>query len=78
MQKNVMFLEENAPAYPSMKSTVKLHESNYEFVHQVSYSIDMFPSDYCLFPNLKSRLKRKSFESNEDVECENYAHFSAL
>ena len=52
------------------KSTVamaKLHELGYELIPHPSYSPDLAPCDFFLFPNLKTWLGGKKFSSNEKV-----------
>ena len=56
----------------------KLNELRYELLHHPSYSSDLAPSDYHLFPNLKKWLQGKRFYSNEEVIAETVAYFKDL
>lgn len=69
-KKNILFLQGSAPALLSMKTTAKLHE--------LKNTLDLFPSDYYKFPNVKRWLQRKIFVSNGDIECKTQAYFGAL
>ena len=58
----------------SKKATSTAEECGYEILPHPPYSPDLAPSDYFLFPNLKSYMKGKRFDSDEDVidEVESY------
>ncbi|EFN62105.1 hypothetical protein EAG_15697, partial [Camponotus floridanus] len=43
----------------------KINELKFELLSQLSYSPDLAPSDYHLFPILKTWLGGKKFKSNE-------------
>ena len=51
----------------------KLHE----LLPYPIYSLDLSPSDYWLFPNLKRMLQGKRFGPNEEVISETEAYFEA-
>ena len=55
----------------------KLHESHFELLPHPPYSLDLAPSDYYLFANLKRMLQGKKFGSNEEAIAENEACFEA-
>lgn len=78
MVEKVLFHQDNAPTQTTMKAMTKLNELNYKFFHRLWYYLDLSPSDYYLFPNLKRWLQRKRFASDENVECDTDAHFSAF
>jgi len=51
----------------------KLMELRFQLVPHPSYSPDLAPSDYYLFPNMKKRLAGRRFYSNEEVIVETNA-----
>ncbi|GIY88492.1 hypothetical protein CEXT_472381 [Caerostris extrusa] len=48
---------------------VKLDELRYELFDNTPYSLDLAPSDYNPYLNLKRRLIGRLFHSNEDFDC---------
>ena len=66
-KKKVLFLHDNAPAHSSVVAQQKLAELRFEILPHPAYSPDLAPSDFHLFPNLKSFLAGKRFRSNEEV-----------
>jgi len=53
MKKKVLFYQDNAPCYKSIATITKLHDLHFELLHYSLYSLDMAPSDYYLFTDLK-------------------------
>ena len=74
-QKKVLFHHDNAPAHSSAIATAKLVELRYELLPHPSYSPDLAPCDFFLFPNMKKWLDRKRFTSNEEVIDQTEAYF---
>lgn len=77
-KKKVLFHHDNAPAHSSLKPMAKMHELRFELLAHPTYSPDLAPSDYYLFPDLKRWLAGKRFYTNEEVEWETDAHFEEL
>lgn len=50
----------------------------FQLVRYSTYSTDLAPSNYCLFPNMKKLVARKRFRSNENVIVETSACFASL
>lgn len=48
-------------------AAAKLDELGYELLPHPSYSPDLDPCDFSLFPNFKKSIGGKKFESNEKV-----------
>ena len=67
LTRDVLFLLENAPAHTSQVAMTAATECGFEVLPQPPYSPDMAPSDFCLFPKLKSNLRGTQFGSNEGV-----------
>jgi len=68
----------NTPAHPSGVVAAKLMELGFQLVPHPLYSLDLAPSDYYLFPNMKKWLAGRRFYSNEEVTAETNAYFAEL
>lgn len=66
-KKKVLFHQDNAPAHTSTVAMSKIHDLHFQLVPHAPYSPDMAPSDYHLFPKLKTALGGKKFSSNDEV-----------
>ncbi|XP_011066409.1 PREDICTED: histone-lysine N-methyltransferase SETMAR-like [Acromyrmex echinatior] len=77
-KKKVLYYHDNAPSHTSLKAMIKLDQLRFELVAHPSYSPDLAPSNYYLFPNLKRWLQGKRFTSNEEVIAETEAYFEGL
>ena len=64
---SVLLLHDNVPAHTSQVAMTALTECGFEILPHPSYSPDMAPSDFCLFPKLKSHLCGTQYGSNECV-----------
>jgi histone-lysine N-methyltransferase SETMAR len=53
----VLFLHNNAPAHRALATQKKLAYLGFQCLDNASYSPDLAPSDYLLFPGLKKQLK---------------------
>ena len=67
MKKKVLFHQDNALCHKSNATMVKLHELYFELLPRPPYSLDLAPSNYCQFADLKRMLQVKRFGSNEEV-----------
>ena len=76
-KKKVLFHQGNAPCHKSLATMAKLNELSFELLPHPPYSLDMAPSDYYLFVDLKKMLRGKRFYSNEEVITETNAYFEA-
>ena len=63
LTRGVLLLQDNAPAHTSQ--VAKLLRLNADSKSSPLYSPDMTPSDFYLFPKLKSNLRGTQFGSNE-------------
>ena len=61
--KGVLFLHDNAPAHRALATHKKLAYLDFQCLDHPSYSPDVTPSDYHLFPGLKKQLKDRHFSS---------------
>lgn len=55
--KEVLFLQDNAPAHKSRIAMNTIHDLGFKTLDHPPYSPDLAPSDYYLFPQLKKNLK---------------------
>ena len=74
----ILFYGENAPSHTLNIAQAKKHELGFESLPHPSYSPDLAPSDYYLFPNIKRWLCGKRFESNEQVELETKGYYGGF
>ncbi|GFW24436.1 mariner transposase [Trichonephila clavipes] len=59
--------KDNAPTHKSVISMAKINELKFELLPHEPYSPDLAPSDYFLFPNLKTWLSGQRFSNDEEV-----------
>ena len=64
LTKWVLFLHDDAPAHRTLATQKKLAYLGFQCLDYPSYSPDLAPSDYHLFPELKNQLKVCHFSSN--------------
>ena len=57
------FHQDNAPVHNSILVTVNLTKMGIKTVLQPPYSRDLAPSDFCLFPKLKEKLRGCRYET---------------
>lgn len=77
-KKKVLFQQENAPFYTSMKVTTKLNKLKFDLLHYPLYFPHLAPGDYYLFPNFKNWFQGKRFTSNVEFKYETDAFFGVL
>jgi len=65
--KVVFILHDNAPAHRALATQKKLAYLGFQCLDHPSYSPDLAPSDYRLFPGLKKQLKGRHFSSDAEV-----------
>ena len=63
----MLFHQDKAPAHKSAIVTTKLFDLSYEILPHPPYSPNLAPSDYFLFPNMKTWPGGKRFSSNEEI-----------
>lgn len=66
-KKKVLFHQDNAPAHTSRVAKQKIQDLGYELLPHPPYSPDLGPSDFFLFPKLKSQLAGERFSSNDEI-----------
>ena len=65
--RGVLLLQDNAPGNLSQVAMTVATECGFEILPHPPYSPDMTPSDFHLFPKLKSYLRGTQYGSNEGV-----------
>lgn len=75
--RGVRLLHDNSPVHTAAisKSTVK--ECGFIEINHPPYSPDLAPSDYFLFSKLKSDLRGKKFNNDEEIKQAVYDHFDS-
>ena len=63
----VLLLQDNAPAHTSQVVMTAATECGFEILPHSTFSPDMAPSDFYLFPKLKSNLRGTHYGSFEGV-----------
>ena len=76
-KKKLLFRQDNVSCHKSIATMAKLHESHFELFLHPPYSLDLVPSNYWLFADLKRMFPGKRFGSNEEVILETKAYFEA-
>ena len=65
--KNFQLHHDNAPAHSAHVIHAFLAKNSMSLVRQAPYSPDLAPFDFWLFPKRKTILKRRRFQSREDI-----------
>ena len=65
--KGVLFLHDNAPAQRALATKKILANLGFQYLDHPPSSPDLAPSDYHLFPGLKTEMKVRHFSSNAEV-----------
>ena len=67
LRRGVLLLQDNAPAHTSRVAMAAAAECGFEILPHPPYSPDLAPSDYHLFRKLKSRIRGRRFDDDNDV-----------
>ena len=78
LTKGVLLLQDNAPVHKSHIAMAAAEECGYQLVEHPPYSPDMAPSDYYLFPWLKSKLCGHTYGSNSELICTVNDHLNTV
>ena len=63
----VLFLHYTAPAYWALTTQKKLAYLGFQCLDHPTYSLDLAPSEYHMFPGLKKQLNSRHFSSDAEV-----------
>ena len=67
LTRGVVLLQDTTPSHTSQVAMTAATECEFEILPHPQYSPAMAPSDFYLFPKLKSHLRGSQYGSNEDV-----------
>ena len=76
-EENMFFHQVNVLCHKSIALLGKLNELHFKLLLHPPYSLDLAPSNYWLFADLKRMLQGKRFGSNEEVISEIEVYFDA-
>ena len=71
----VLLLHDNAPVHKSRVAQAAIRECKFEQLNHPPYSLDLAPSDYYLFRNLKSHLRGTRFRDDDVLKAATEAWF---
>lgn len=77
-RKKIIFHQDNARPHTCVTAMAKINELKYDLLPHAPYSPDLAPSDFHLFPKLKSFLGGQRFSSDEEVKTAVDAYFAGL
>ena len=67
LSKGILLQQDNARVHTCKIAMDAVEQNGYELIPHPTYSLDLAPSDYFLFPNLKKDIRGRHFRSNEEV-----------
>ena len=67
LSKGILLQQDNARVHTCKIAMDAVERNGYKLIPHPTYSLDLAPSDYFLFPNLKKDIRGSHFRSNEDV-----------
>ena len=67
LSKGVLLQQDNARVHTCKVAMDAVERNGYELTPHPTYSPDLAPSDFFLFPNLKKDIRGLHFRSNEEV-----------
>lgn len=67
LRSGVLLLQDNAPSHTSHVAMAAARQCGFELLNHPPYSPDLAPSDFYLFPKLKSVLRGRVYDTDSDV-----------
>ena len=67
LSKGILLQQDNASLYTCKIAMDAVERNGYQLIPHPTYSPDLAPSDYFIFPNLKKDIRGRHFRSNEEV-----------
>uniref|UniRef100_A0A673AZF9 Tc1-like transposase DDE domain-containing protein n=1 Tax=Sphaeramia orbicularis TaxID=375764 RepID=A0A673AZF9_9TELE len=67
LRAGVLLLQDNVPVHTAQVAVAEAHNCGFELLPHPPYSPDLAPSDFYLFPKLKSHLRGRHFRNDDDV-----------
>lgn len=76
--KVIQLHQDNARPHTARRTMDKISHLNWDLVQHPPYSPDLAPSDYALFPYMKSFLRGRHFNTREEIEQETRSVLAAI
>ena len=76
LSRGVCLLHNNAPVHTAAVAKVAVKECGFKEIEHPPYSLDLAPSDYYLFSELKKDLQGRKFDDEEEVKTAVIEHFA--
>jgi len=67
LRNGVLLLHDNTPSHSSRVAVASVKQCGFELLSHPSYSPDLAPSDFYLFPKLKENIRGQVFDSDDDI-----------
>ena len=67
LSKGILLQQDNARVHTCKIAMDAIERNGYKLIPHPAYSLDLAPSDYFLFPNLKKDICGRHFRSNEEI-----------
>ena len=67
LRNGVLLLHDNTPSHSSRVAVASAKQCGFELLPHPSYSPDLAPSDFYLFPKLKENIRGQVFDRDDDV-----------
>lgn len=74
--KGIRLLHDNTPVHTDLFVKTAVKQCGFTEISQPPYSPDLVPSDYYLFSKLKSDLRGRKFQTDDDLQAAVEAHFA--
>lgn len=68
--RGILLHQDNARPHTARKTTEKIDQLRWKLISHPPYSPDLAPSDYALFPHMKSFLRGRRFNTRKELEAE--------
>ena len=68
LSRKILLLHNNAPPHRAAVTQAVIHDCGFAKLNHPPYSLDMAPSDFFLFANLKKDLRGRRFETDEELK----------
>ncbi|GBP71697.1 Histone-lysine N-methyltransferase SETMAR [Eumeta japonica] len=75
LSRGVLFLQDNASVHTARVSRQALKDTGFSEIDHPPYSLDLAPSDYFLFSNLKKELRGRRFVDDNQMKMAVESHF---
>jgi len=77
VSRGVLLLQDYAPVHTSKVAKATLRKTGFKEIDHPPYSPYLVPCHYLLFKNLKSDMRGKKFEGEDEIKCAVEAYFAS-